>query len=41
MTAIQAAHPAEYKTAAKCVMDATTEDGVAACVIPLLGLMQH
>ena len=39
MTRLRAEHPAEYKTAAKCIMDATNSDGMMACIRPVMSML--
>ncbi len=41
LTTIQQQHAAEYKTAAKCMMDASTRDTMMACMMPLLAFLRH
>lgn len=41
LTTVQQQHPAEYKVAAKCMMDATTREATVACMLPLIAFIQH
>ncbi|MEI8254549.1 MAG: hypothetical protein WCJ30_02630 [Deltaproteobacteria bacterium] len=41
LTTIQSQHAAEYKTAAKCMMDASTRETMMACMMPLIAFLRH